>query len=146
MPDLPPPSWPYYELPSTELAAWVQRQPDMWWNVDGDPLLTGLVLFPCLSDRLAEEFRRLDRPLLVRTESPDAVGRPIGRDEIDGLTAWFFGSHYPTGDLRPPEDNDRFLELRWKDRPAEWLLIEDGLTVAEERAEADRADGASTPR
>ena len=40
---------PYYEVPSSELAAWLEQQgKDRWWNVDGDPLLTGEMPFPCI--------------------------------------------------------------------------------------------------
>jgi hypothetical protein len=58
---------PHYAISSAELGAWIAEQgTDRWWNVDGDPLLTGSLSFPCPGDELAEELRRIDRLLLVR--------------------------------------------------------------------------------
>ena len=75
---------PHYEIHSTELAAWLEKQgKDRWWNVDGDPLLTGRLEFPCPADELAEELRRLNRPLLVQAKTPDARGQQVDRNQID---------------------------------------------------------------
>src|SRR5262249_30037535 len=58
---------PHYELPSAELAAWLEeRGPDRWWNVDGDPLLTGRLTFPCPARHLAAALRSIPRPLLIQ--------------------------------------------------------------------------------
>jgi hypothetical protein len=47
---------PHYEVPSVELASWLEGLgPDRWWNVDGDPLLTGRLRFPCPAAGLAAE-------------------------------------------------------------------------------------------
>ena len=40
-------SEPHFEVPSAELATWIEKQGTaIWWNVDGDPLLTDRVAFP----------------------------------------------------------------------------------------------------
>ncbi len=125
---------PHFELPSTELAAWVERQGmDRWWNVDGDPLLTGLVSFPCPGDELAVELRRLNRPLLVQAESADAKGELIDSTRLDGLVSWLRDAIPAYGVGAPPGTGDRLFYLCWKGSPAEWLLIEDSLTTQEEK-------------
>jgi hypothetical protein len=104
------------ELPSVELAAWLDKQdPDVWWLVDGDPLLTGNVSFPCTGDVLAAELRRLDRTLLlVPPEDANPEDRPLASADLDGLF------HRENGD-------ERIFVLRWarSSYPHDWLLIED---------------------
>src|SRR5436190_5148789 len=83
------PHEPHFEISSAELAVWVERQGlDRWWNVDGDPLLTGRVPFPCPGDELAEELRRINRDLLVRDRNnrPESRGQQIGSSALDALT------------------------------------------------------------
>lgn len=133
MPDAP--NWPHYELPSAELAAWLDQQgDDCWWNVDGDPLLMGRVLFPCRSGKLAAELRKLDRPLFIRAKGTEATGQPIGRERINTLVGHLYDNIHAGGGEYPPWANDRLLDLRWKSSPVEWMLIEDSVTAAEERA------------
>jgi hypothetical protein len=45
---------PHYVIKPAELAKWLDRHTDNWWIVDGDPLLGGVVDFPCPSDELTE--------------------------------------------------------------------------------------------
>src|SRR5262245_46068768 len=67
---------PHYEVPSVELAAWLEGQgKHRWWNVDGDPLLTGRLTFPCPAARLAAELKKINRPLLVQARKGDAGAR-----------------------------------------------------------------------
>ena len=48
---------PYYTIKSEELANWLDDQPESWWIVDGDPVLTSHVDFPCPSEELSAELR-----------------------------------------------------------------------------------------
>lgn len=124
---------PHYEIPSSELAAWLEEQgEDRWWNVDGDPLLTGKLTFPSPADELAGELRKINRPLLVQANQDDtgAKGQPIERAKLNQLVGHIGG--------------DRLLYLCWKDEPyrwlREWLLVEDSATTEQNKAdEAARA-------
>jgi hypothetical protein len=126
---------PHYEIASTELAAWLEaQQPPRWWNVDGDPLLTGRMYFPCSAALLAKELRKLNRPLLVQAKPDDtrARGELVSRDKIDELVERFADNlHAPQGGPLPPWGEDRFLLLCWKQTPDEWLLAEDSETTDE---------------
>ncbi|MFO0965135.1 MAG: hypothetical protein U0793_06060 [Gemmataceae bacterium] len=118
-------SGPHYEIPAAEFAKWLEQQaPDSWWNVDGDPLLTGRLSIPCPSDELAAELRDVNRPLLVEAKGDaNARGQTIDASKIGSL-ARFAGNLQAAG--RPqPWVNDRFFDLCWKGSANEWLLIED---------------------
>src|SRR3954468_24859301 len=83
---------PHYEIPSPELAIWLEQQgEDRWWNVDGDPLLTGRLTFPCPADELAAELRRIGRPLLVQAKQDDvdAKGQVIDASRLSEAVARF---------------------------------------------------------
>jgi hypothetical protein len=112
---------PHYELPPTELAAWLEQEgPDRWWNVDGDPLLTGRITFPCPARNLAAELRKIVRPLLVQAKEDDgAVVDRVGNN-----------IHMIRGGEKPPWSEDRILYLCWKGSTDEWLLTEDSETTA----------------
>jgi hypothetical protein len=121
---------PHYELPASALANWVERQGvDLWWSVDGDRLLGGLMPFPCPGDELAAQLRRLDRPLLVfdKCKNPEARGQVIGADRLDELVDRL--GHDVTTEYR-------LLYLSWKGSETPWLLVEDRATTAEEEAAA----------
>lgn len=127
---------PHYEVSATELAAWVEQQgTDTWWNVDGDPILTGRLSFPCPGDELADELRRINRPLLVqdKRKSPGAAGQQVDRKALDTL-ADSLGNNLriSTGD-QPDWTNDRFFYLCWKGSDEEWLLVEDRETTESSR-------------
>ena len=134
---------PHYELPSTELAKWVEAQgPDCWWNVEGDPLLTGLVSFPSLGGELAAELRRLDRPLLVQSKSPDAKGQRIDEAQINGLVTRLRDAFtMRPGAQEPIWANDRVLDLCWKSSPVSWLLVEDSESKQDSLDDAAVAAG-----
>jgi hypothetical protein len=132
---------PHYEIASSELATWIEEQgTDRWWSVDGDPLLTGRLAFPCPGDELAEELRRLDRPLLLqdKNRNPEARGQRISREELDGLTSRLGDNIHATG-AEPAWADDRLFYLCWKGAPDEWLLVEDSETT--ERSRQDAASG-----
>ena len=115
----------HYEILSSELAKWLEeRAPDSWWNVDGDPLLTGRLSIPCPTDELAAELRKINRPMLVvAKDDPGAKGQAIDASKLGALTRY-------AGDLNSPGSmlswvNDRLFDLSWKGSPQVWLLIED---------------------
>lgn len=128
---------PHFELPSTELAKWVEAQGlDCWWNVDGDPLLTSLVSFPCPGDELVAELRRLNRPLLVQVDSADARGERIDAKQLNAFVSWLRDAMPAYGLGVPPRTGDRLFYLCWKGSPVGWLLIEDTVTAREENFDA----------
>ena len=129
---------PHYTVGAGELAAWVEAQgPDLWWDVDGDPLLTGRLSTPCPADELAAALRKVARPLLVQAKpgDADARGQAIDADRLDALTSRFSENVSYVGSP-PPGADDRLLYMRWQNSPVEWLLIEDTVTAAAYRAEA----------
>jgi hypothetical protein len=63
-----------------ELARWLDAQPDTWWTVDGDPLLTSEADFPCPAQELSLALRKHTEMLLVLssgTECKDKRTRMI---------------------------------------------------------------------
>ena len=142
-------SVPHYEVSSTALAAWLERQgAERWWNVDGDPLLTGRLTFPCPADELAADLRKIDRPLLVQARMGDAAatGRSIGADEIDDVVGNLADSiHLIRSGQAPPWGGDRLFYLCWKGSPHEWMLTEDSETSEQMRGD-DRATARETVR
>lgn len=128
----------HYEIPSPELAKWLEEQgADSWWNVDGDPLLTGRLTFPSPADELALELRKINRPLLVQAPSsdPEARGQPIDASKVGPLVARLAGNLHISGPL-PEWANDRIFYLCWRGAPHEWLLAEDSVTAKQFREEA----------
>ena len=127
---------PHFELRSAELAKWLEQQPaDRWWTVDGDPLLTGRLSFPCPGDELAAELRRIDRLLLVsaKEETIDARGQLISAENLDDLVEL---SPYRLGDLSNLEVKYyRWLSLCWKGSETDWELVEDLETSEESKHE-----------
>jgi hypothetical protein len=131
---------PHYQIASSELADWLERQgTDIWWSVDGDPSLIWRISFSCPADVLAAELRRINRPLLVRDRSnaPTARGQQITAQELDTLVSRLGDDVQMTvPDPRPAWMDERELYLAWPDRGDEWMLIEDVLTTLAERREA----------
>jgi len=105
----------HYIISSEELARWLESQPGTWWLVDGDPLLTSRIGFPCPSDELAEELRRIGKNIVIATDK--AIGVDDGR-QIDSLVL----PRLADTDNRYHEKN--FL-ARWQSADTEWLLSED---------------------
>jgi hypothetical protein len=127
---------PHFELPSAELAKWLEQQPaDRWWTVDGDPLLTGRLSFPCPGDELATELRKINKPLLVsaKEEMTDAHGQLIQAEKLDDLVEL---APYRLGDLSNLElKYYRWLSFCWKGSEIDWELVEDLETSEESRRE-----------
>jgi hypothetical protein len=135
---------PHYCISSSELAAWLESQgTDRWWTVDGDPLLTGRVSFPCPADELAAELRRINRTLLVqdRRKPPSGRGEQIVARDLDAL-ATRLGDNLRTNGPPRPWASNRVFFLCWEYRADEWLLEEDVETT---EAEASRADASIAP-
>jgi hypothetical protein len=133
---------PHYQIASSELADWLESQgPDIWWSVDGDPILTGRMSLPAPADELAAELRRINRLLLVLdpSKSPASRGQEITAQELDKL-ATRPGDEIPMPGPgpRPAWMDDREFYMAWADRGDEWMLVEDRETTEEERREAAR--------
>jgi hypothetical protein len=111
---------PHYTLSATTLAEWLESQPDKWWSVDGDPLLTSTVDFPCPSDELASEIRRVGKNLLLQDKNPgsQAHGEEIAGAQLDQLA--------DTSGRR----RRKIFRLSWADSDVDWLLLEDEAMVA----------------
>jgi len=123
-------SEPHFEVPSAELAAWIDMQgTGVWWNIDGDPLLTDRLTFPCPGDELADALRQLNRPLLVQDpkKRQDANGRSITAAELDSV-ADVLGNNVQYKGEKPLWADDRIFYCCWKGSNDEWLLAEDKET------------------
>src|SRR4051794_25920436 len=107
---------PHFEISSTELATWLERQPDQWWTVDNDPLLMGRLDLPGPAEELAAELRRINRPLLVEDlrPHPEGKGEVITADKLDDLTTPMWGSGPPGPGEKPIWVQDRVLYFSWK--------------------------------
>lgn len=131
---------PHYQVASSELADWLERQgTDIWWSVDGDPILTGRMSVPLPADELADELRRMNRPLLVRdlNHTPTARGQQVTAQDLDQLVGRMGdGVLLTRPGPRPAWMDDRVFYLSWPDRGEEWMLIEDGQTTEDERRDA----------
>ena len=134
---------PHFTIASTELADWLEGQgTDRWWNVDGDPLLTGRLSFPCPADELAEELRRLNQTLLIqdRRKPPLGQGERITAGDLDALVTRL-GDNLETNGPRSAWARNRLFYLCWQDRADEWLLVEDEETTERSREDAALAQG-----
>ena len=134
---------PHYEIASTDLAEWLERQGDSWWSVAGDWFLGGRIYMPCPGENLATELRFLDLPMLVedRRRGPKGNGEKIGPDEVDALVQSSGAvDRYvlEEGEEKPVWFDNRILFICWKDRPAECVLEEDLETTLSERADAEQ--------
>jgi hypothetical protein len=108
------------EIQAKDLADWlVQQGADIYWTVDGDPLLAGRLSLPCPGDELAEELRKVGRPLSVfyPVAATCASDTKSARPKLDDL-------------VETEELGTRVLQLQWKDADPIWLLIEDKETSA----------------
>ena len=128
---------PHFRIASSELADWLETQGvNRWWTVDGDPVLTGRLSFPCPADELAAELRRIRKPLLVqdRTVSRSGHGEVITAKELDRVVTRL-GDNM-AAQQKPAWADDRLFFLSWADRDDEWLLAEDEETTERSRQDA----------
>lgn len=113
---------PHYIISSAELAIWIENQRDLWWYVDGDPLLMSKLDFSCPSDELAAELKKHDSNLMVfdGSEASPANGETITADAL--------------GNLANTDNNygARNFLMSWVNKSgevAQWLLAEDPNAV-----------------
>jgi hypothetical protein len=110
----------HYVISSSDLAKWLETQGDQhWWSVDGDPLLTGLISFPCPSSELAAELKKLSRNLFLQDKDGKASGESISIEKLDQVA-----DH--------DETQNRLFLFGWEGAPPEdlgWLLVEDRQTA-----------------
>jgi hypothetical protein len=99
---------------ASTLADWIDRQPQAWWFVDGDPELTAIVDFPCPSDELALAIRRIGRNLFVQDRTSFQGGSEIV--DPDKLNEFCNTEH---------NSGKKTLLLSWEKSDVDWLLIED---------------------
>lgn len=106
---------PYYTINADALAEWLDGQPEIWWNVDGDPLLTSHVDFSCPAEELSAELRRIGKPLRVYDprEASVAHGEAVVSGQLNELADTHNNSQART-----------FL-LSWEGDEIQWLLSED---------------------
>ncbi len=133
---------PHFHISAPDLATWLERQGKYrWWTVDGDPLLTGRISFPCPADELADELRKLGGSLVVRDRSENATGKgeEITAEDLDRHVARL-GDNIVVQKGEPPIwMKNRILDLGWKNRNGEWYLIEDEETSESSCRDAERA-------
>ncbi len=109
---------PHFIISSAELAKWIEEQKDLWWYVDGDPLLMSKLDFSCPSEELAAELKKQESHLMVfdGSEASTANGSTISAADLDKLA-----------------NTDNYYEARnfmmsWVSEAGEvfqWLLAED---------------------
>jgi len=119
----------HFRLQARVLADWLDRQrAASWWSVDGDPILTERLHFPCPCDELAFELRRINQPLLVLAPGNQvANGRELAENELDPLA-------------QVDRFRDRAFQLCWEnaDPEIDWILCED-VEVGERSVESSKA-------
>jgi hypothetical protein len=105
---------PYYTIKAEKLADWLDGQPDSWWIVDGDPVLTSHVDFPCPNDELSAELRGSGKSLRLFDPRKDsqAHGEVIRVEQLDAIADTNNNSHART-----------YL-LSWDGDDIQWLLAE----------------------
>ena len=110
---------PYFKIGADELATWLDTQPQTWWTVDGDPLLTSRVDFPCPSEELSDELRRVSKSLRIFDPRQDskAHGEGIPPKQLDQLA-----------DTDNNVNAKTFL-LCWDGEDIQWLLAEDPVAA-----------------
>ncbi|QDV85806.1 hypothetical protein [Planctomycetes bacterium TBK1r] len=117
---------PYYTIKATDLASWIEQQGEMWWFVDGDPLLTSFVNFPCPPDELIKALQKVDKNALIfdPREGITAKGEAMELEQMD--------------DMADKNNNSsaRTFLLQWADDDWQWLMMEDPAAAkdAEENA------------
>src|SRR5689334_12621849 len=108
---------PHFVIKPTDLAQWLEQEPDTWWFVDGDPRLMGKLDLPCPGEELAEALRSYHKDLFVypigpASVEPEPIGQTIEWERLGELS-----------DLEDLKGRRTFL-LAWSDLPDEWLLTE----------------------
>ena len=108
---------PYYRIKAEELADWLDGQPAAWWIVDGDPVLTSRVDFPCPSEELSAESPRVAKPLRLfdpRTDST-AHGEAVRVEQLEDIADTDNNSRAKTYLLCWDGDDDQWLLAEYRD-------------------------------
>jgi len=111
---------PHYTLSSSELADWVESQPDKWWGVYGDDEYWLMAIdSPCPSDELAPALRRAGKDILVWDNTPGskARGERIKADRLPSLAYYGKDRHNMT------------FVMAWADSDRVWEFVEDEALV-----------------
>lgn len=110
---------PHYTVSAKALADWIEEQPNRWWSVDGDPLLSSILDFPCPGDEIAPAIRKIGKSVLILAKDPHSRtrGELIQGGQLDEFSA--------LSDKGKP----KILHLSWADADAEWLLLEDKAMI-----------------
>ena len=96
------------------MANWLDGQPALWWMVDGDPVLTSHVDFPCPGDELSAELRRVSRPLRMFDPRKDskAHGEAVRVEQLNDIAD------------TDNKSKARTCLLCWDGDDIQWLLAE----------------------
>lgn len=113
---------PYFIISSAELARWIEGHKELWWYVDGDPLLMSKLDFSCPSEELATELKKQESNLMVfdGNEGSTANGKTILADDLEKLAN------------RDNNYGARNFLMSWVSETGEifqWLLAEDPNAV-----------------
>jgi hypothetical protein len=86
---------PFYTIKAGRLADWPDGQPDSWWIVDGDPVLTSHVDFPCPSEELSAELRDVTKSLRQFDPGKDSKAHRevIGVEQLNDIADTNNNSH-----------------------------------------------------
>jgi hypothetical protein len=114
-------SHPHFTISAEEFAGWLEAQPNSWWFVDGDPVLTGEIDFPCPSDELAEAMRSVGKKILILDKTPGshAQGTRVIPEKLNDLAD------------RDNRLGERTFLCCWEDSDVDWLLCEDTVAAAQ---------------
>lgn len=106
---------PYYTIDPKDLAKWLDEQADTWWIVDGDPVLTSHVDFPCPAEELSAELLRVNKPLRMfdPREGVQAQGETVPVEQLNDIADTQNKAH------------GRTYLLSWEGDDNQWLLGED---------------------
>jgi hypothetical protein len=110
---------PHFTIAPYNLAAWIADQGEnVWWTVDGDPLLMSRLDFPCPPEEIAAELQRHTTRLLVADPQRRAGGEELTPEEFGHVTEMFRERGDP-------------LFLSWETGEVDWLLAQDKPLVDE---------------
>jgi len=117
---------PYFIIHSTKLAEWIDGQAGLWWNVDGDSVLTSVVDFPCPHDELSAALRHINKSIRLfdPREGADPHGEEVEVKELEEIAD------------RQNNSKARTYLLSWEGDELQWLLSEE-LHPYDEAVEGD---------
>lgn len=102
-----------HDLAPGALAAWLRRQPDTWWSVDGDPSLMERINFPCSAEDLAAALEASKRDLVLHAFH----AREVAESDEETLNR--------VADAGMSSSGNRSMTLTWSGSSDTWELVED---------------------